>query len=138
MDNKMTTFTKWGEQELRKYLKKDSFPEPLDFIRGLDNGNIVAVIKNVAKSGMSCEVRFYRMSAINEHVYLTDMSGFIARAGGFEMSHDIYGYEKNVILRECGSNVVYACLEHVYNRIKEYTDLTDKSFSEVYKGYSLL
>lgn len=132
------SFSKWGEKEFRKYLNGEGRLSAYDFIRDLNNGNIIAVIKSVAKSGMSRKVRFYKMVSADEHVCPIDISGFIARAGGFKIATDPYGFETDVILNGFGFDVIYACLEHVYNHIKEYTDLTDKSFSDVYRGYSLL
>lgn len=127
-------FNKWGEKEFREYLNGEGNTQAYQFLQNLKRGNIVAVVKHIAKSGMSCKVRFYTME-INE---IDDISGFIARAGGFKMSKDHYGFDADIILNGCGFNVIYACLEHVYNHIKDYTDLTDKSFNEVYKGCALL
>ena len=102
-------------------------------------GNIAAVVKHVAKSGMSREVCFYALEANEDgRIYPYEINRFIARAGGFRIATDSHGFETDVVLNGFGFDVIYACLEHVYNNIKQYTDLTDKSFSDVYRGYSLL
>ena len=102
-------------------------------------GNIGAVVKHVAKSGMSREVCFYALEANEDgRIYPYEINRFIARAGGFRIATDPYGFETDVVLNGVGFDVIYACLEYVYNHIKEYTDLTDKSFSEVYKGYLIM
>lgn len=134
------SFSKWDEKEFRKYLNDEGNAQAYSFLKNLKRGNIVAVVKHIAKSGMSRKVRFYALevSDIDGRVYSYDISGFIARAGGFEMSKNIYGFEENIILHGCGYNVITACLEHVFSHIKEYTDLTDEDFNKVYKGFELL
>jgi len=134
-----TTFTKWREKEFREYLNGEGKAQAERFVRNMKIGNIGAVVKYVAKSGMSREVCFYALE-VNEdgRVYPYEINRFIARAGGFKIATDPYGFETNVILDGFGFDVVHACLDYVYNNIKEYTDLTDKSFSEVYKGYLLM
>ena len=134
-----TTFTKWGEKEFREYLNGEGKIQAESFVRNLKIGNIAAIVKRVAKSGMSREVCFYALEANeNGRIYPYEINRFIARAGGFRIATDHYGFETDVVLNGCGFDVVYASLEYVYNNIKEYTDLTDKSFSDVYRGYSLL
>lgn len=134
-----TTFTKWGEKEFKEYLNGEGKEQAERFVKNMKKGNIAVVVKHVAKSGMSREVCFYALE-VNEDgcVYPYDINRFIARAGGFKIGTDPYGFETNVILDGFGFDVVHACLDYVYNNIKEYTDLTDKSFSEVYKGYLLM
>lgn len=133
------TFTKWREKEFKEFLNGEGKKPAERFVKNMKNGNIATVVKHVAKSGMSREVCFYALE-VNEdgRVYPYEINRFIARAGGFKIGTDPYGFETNVILDGFGFDVVYACLEYVYNNIKEYTDLTDKSFSEVYKGYLLM
>lgn len=133
------SFSKWGEKEFREYLNGEGKEQAERFVKNIKKGNIVAVVKHVAKSGMSREVCFYALE-VNEDgsVYSYEINKFIARAGGFKIATDPHGFETDVILNGFGFDVIYACLEHVYNHIKEYTDLTDKSFSDVYRGYSLL
>lgn len=134
-----TTFTKWGEKEFREYLNGEGKIQAESFVRNLKIGNIGAVVKHVAKSGMSRKVCFYALEANEDgRIYPYEINRFIARAGGFNIATDPYGFETDVVLNGFGFDVVYACLEHVYNHIKDYTDLTDKSFSEVYKGYLLM
>lgn len=133
------SFSKWGEKEFREYLNGEGKAQAEKFVRIIKIGNIWTVVKHVAKSGMSREVCFYALEANEDgRIYPYEINRFIARAGGFKIATDPYGFETDVILNGVGFDVIYACLEHVYNNIKEYTDLTDKSFSEVYKGYSLL
>ena len=133
------SFSKWDEKEFREYLNGEGKEQAERFVKNMKKGNIAAVVKHVAKSGMSREVCFYALE-VNEDgsVYSYEINKFIARAGGFKIATDPYGFEMDVILNGFGFDVIYACLEHVYNHIKEYTDLTDKSFSDVYRGYSLL
>ena len=133
------SFSKWNEKEFREYLNGEGKEQAERFVKNMKKGNIAAVVKHVAKSGMSREVCFYALE-VNEDgsVYSYEINKFIARAGGFKIATDPYGSETDVILNGFGFDVIYACLEHVYNHIKEYTDLTDKSFSDVYRGYSLL
>ena len=133
------SFSKWNEKEFREYLNGEGKEQAERFVKNMKKGNIAAVVKHVAKSGMSREVCFYALE-VNEDgsVYSYEINKFIARAGGFKIATDPYGFERDVILNGFGFDVIYACLEHVYNHIKEYTDLTDKSFSDVYRGYSLL
>lgn len=134
-----TTFTKWGEKEFREYLNGEGKIQAESFVRNLKIGNIAAIVKHVAKSGMSREVCFYALEANKDgRIYPYEVNRFIARAGGFKIATDPYGFETDVVLNGVGFDVIYACLEYVYNNIKEYTDLTDKSFSEVYKGYLLM
>lgn len=134
-----TTFTKWGEKEFREYLNGEGKIQAESFIRNLKIGNIAAIVKHVAKSGMSREVCFYALEANKDgRIYPYEINRFIARAGGFKIATDHYGFETDVVLNGFGFDVIYACLEHVYNNIKKYTDLTDKSFSEVYKGYIIM
>ena len=134
-----TTFTKWGKKEFREYLNGEGKIQAESFVRNLKIGNIAAIVKHVAKSGMSREVCFYALEANEDgRIYPYEVNRFIARAGGFKIATDPYGFETDVVLNGFGFDVVYACLEHVYNHIKEYTDLTDKSFSEVYKGYCIM
>lgn len=134
-----TTFTKWGEKEFKEYLNGEGKQQAERFIKNLKKGNIAAVVKHVAKSGMSREVSLYALEANEDgRIYPYEVNRFIARAGGFKIATDPYGFETDVVLNGFGFDVVYACLEHVYNHIKEYTDLTDKSFSEVYKGYLIM
>lgn len=128
------SFSKWGEKEFRKYLNGLGNQQAYDFLDSLRKRTIAVVVKKITNKGMCRQVRFYSIVVCGEQAYLSDISGFIARAGGFEMTKDNYGYEENVILHGCGYNVIYACLEHVYNHIKEYTDLADKSFDSVYNG----
>lgn len=134
-----TTFIKWREKEFKEYLNGEGKEQAERFVKNMKKGNIAAVVKHVAKSGMSREVCFYALE-VNEdgRVYPYEINRFIARAGGFKIGTDPYGFETNVILDGFGFDVVHACLDYVYNNIKEYTDLTDKSFSEVYKGYLLM
>ena len=134
-----TTFTKWREKEFKEYLNGEGKEQAERFVKNMKKGNIAVVVKHVAKSGMSREVCFYALE-VNEDgcVHPYDINRFIARAGGFKIGTDPYGFETNVILDGFGFDVVHACLDYVYNNIKEYTDLTDKSFSEVYKGYLLM
>lgn len=134
-----TTFIKWCEKEFKEYLNGEGKEHAERFVKNMKKGNIAAVVKHVAKSGMSREVCFYALE-VNEdgRVYPYEINRFIARAGGFKIGTDPYGFETNVILDGFGFDVVHACLDYVYNNIKEYTDLTDKSFSEVYKGYLLM
>ena len=134
-----TTFTKWRKKEFREYLNGEGKAQAERFVRNMKIGNIGAVVRYVAKSGMSRKVCFYALE-VNEdgRVYPYEINRFIARAGGFKIATDTYGFETNVILDGFGFDVVHACLDYVYNNIKEYTDLTDKSFSEVYKGYLLM
>ena len=133
------SFSKWNEKEFREYLNGEGKEQAERFVKNMKKGNIAAVVKHVAKSGMSREVCFYALE-VNEDgsVYSYEINKFIARAGGFTIATAPYGFETDVILNGFGFDVIYACLEHVYNHIKEYTDLTDKSFSDVYRGYSLL
>ena len=133
------SFSKWDEKEFREYLNGEGKEQAERFVKNMKKGNIAAVVKHVAKSGMSREVCFYALE-VNEDgsVYSYEINKFIARAGGFKIATDPHGFETDVILNGFGFDVIYACLEHVYNHIKEYTDLTDKSFSDVYRGYSLL
>ena len=134
-----TTFTKWGKKEFREYLNGEGKEQAERFVKNMKKGNIAAVVKHVAKSGMSREVCFYALEANEDgRIYPYEINRFIARAGGFKIATDSHGFETDVILNGFGFDVIYACLEHVYNHIKEYTDLTDKSFSDVYRGYSLL
>lgn len=134
-----TTFTKWKETEFREYLNGEGKIQAESFVRNLKIGNIAAVVKHVAKSGMSREVCFYALEANEDgRIYPYEINRFIARAGGFKIATDSHGFETDVVLNGFGFDVIYACLEHVYNNIKEYTDLTDKSFSEVYKGYIIM
>lgn len=134
-----TTFTKWGEKEFREYLNGEGKIQAESFVRNLKIGNIAAVVKRVAKSGMSREVCFYALEANKDgRIYPYEINRFIARAGGFRIATDHYGFETDAVLNGFGFDVIYACLEHVYNNIKKYTDLTDKSFSEVYKGYIIM
>lgn len=134
-----TTFSKWREKEFKEYLNGEGKESAERFVKNMEKGNIAAAVKHVAKSGMSREVCFYALE-VNEdgRVYPYEINRFIARAGGFKIGTDPYGFETNVILDGFGFDVVHACLDYVYNNIKEYTDLTDKSFSEVYKGYLLM
>lgn len=134
-----TTFSKWREKEFKEYLNGEGKKSAERFVKNMEKGNIAAAVKHVAKSGMSREVCFYALE-VNEdgRVYPYEINRFIARAGGFKIGTDPYGFETNVILDGFGFDVVHACLDYVYNNIKEYTDLTDKSFSEVYKGYLLM
>lgn len=133
------SFSKWGEKEFREYLNGEGKQQAERFVKNLKKGNIAAVVKHVAKSGMSREVCFYALE-VNEdgRVYPYELNRFIARAGGFKIATDPYGFETNVILNGIGFDVVYACLEHVFSHIKEYTDLTDEDFNKVYKGCGLL
>ena len=134
-----TTFIKWREKEFREYLNGEGKIQAESFVRNLKIGNIAAIVKHVAKSGMSREVCFYALEANKDgRIYPYEINRFIARAGGFRIATDHYGFETDVVLNGFGFDVIYACLEHVYNNIKEYTDLTDKSFSEVYKGYIIM
>lgn len=134
-----TTFTKWREKEFREYLNGEGKIQAESFVRNLKIGNIAAIVKHVAKSGMSREVCFYALEANKDgRIYPYEINRFIARAGGFRIATDHYGFETDVVLNGCGFDVVYASLEDVYNNIKEYTDLTDKRFSEVYKGYIIM
>lgn len=134
-----TTFIKWGEKEFREYLNGEGKEQAERFLKDMKNGNIAAVVKRVAKSGMSREVCFYALEANEDgRIYPYEINRFIARAGGFRIATDSHGFETDVVLNGCGVDVVYASLEYVYNNIKQYTDLTDKSFSEVYKGYLLM
>ena len=134
-----TTFTKWGEKEFKEYLNGEGKQQAERFIKNLKIGNIAAIVKHVAKSGMSREVRFYALEANEDgRIYPYEINRFIARAGGFKIATDPYGFETDVVLNGFGFDVVYACLEHVYNHIKEYTDLADKNFSEIYKGYAIM
>ena len=134
-----TTFTKWEETEFREYLNGEGKAQAERFVRNMKIGNIGAVVKHVAKSGMSREVCFYALEANEDgRIYPYEINRFIARAGGFKIATDPYGFETDVVLSGFGFDVIYACLEYVYNHIKEYTDLTDKSFSEVYKGYLIM
>lgn len=134
-----TTFTKWGEKEFKEYLNGEGKIQAKSFVRNLKIGNIAAIVKHVVKSGMSREVCFYALEANEDgRIYPYEINRFIARAGGFKIATDPYGFETDVVLNGVGFDVVYACLEHVYNNIKEYTDLADKSFSEVYKGYLIM
>lgn len=134
-----TTFTKWGEKEFKEYLNGEGKAQAERFVRNLKIGNIAAIVKHVAKSGMSREVCFYALEANEDgRIYPYEINRFIARAGGFRIATDHYGFETDVVLNGCGFDVVYASLEDVYNTIKKYTDLTDKSFSEVYKGYLIM
>lgn len=134
-----TTFTKWKEAEFREYLNGEGKAQAERFVRNMKIGNIGAVVKHVAKSGMSREVCFYALEANEDgRIYPYEINRFIARAGGFRIATDPYGFETDVVLNGVGFDVIYACLEYVYNHIKEYTDLTDKSFSEVYKGYLIM
>ena len=134
-----TTFTKWGKKEFREYLNGEGKEQAKRFVRNLKIGNIAAIVKRVAKSGMSREVCFYALEANEDgRIYPYEINRFIARAGGFRIATDHYGFETDVVLNGCGFDVVYASLEDVYNNIKEYTDLTDKSFGEVYKGYIIM
>ena len=133
------SFSKWGEKEFREYLNGEGKEQAERFVKNMKKGNIAAVVKHVAKSGMSREVCFYALEVKEDgSVYSYEINKFIARAGGFKIATVPYGFETDVILNGFGFDVIYACLEHVYNHIKEYTDLTDKSFSDVYRGYSLL
>ena len=135
----MATFTKWGEKEFKEYLNGEGKAQAERFVRNLKIGNIAAIVKHVAKSGMSREVCFYALEANEDgRIYPYEINRFIARAGGFRIATDHYGFETDVVLNGCGFDVVYASLEYVYNNIKRYTDLTDKSFSEVYKGYIIM
>lgn len=135
----MATFTKWGEKEFKEYLNGEGKAQAERFVRNLKIGNIAAIVKHVAKSGMSREVCFYALEANEDgRIYPYEINRFIARAGGFRIATDHYGFETDVVLNGCGFDVVYASLEYVYNNIKKYTDLTDKSFSEVYKGYIIM
>lgn len=134
-----TTFTKWRETEFREYLNGEGKAQAERFVRNMKIGNIGAVVKHVAKSGMSRKVCFYALEANEDgRIYPYEINRFIARAGGFNIATDPYGFETDVVLNGVGFDVIHACLEYVYNNIKEYTDLTDKSFSEVYKGYLLM
>lgn len=134
-----TTFTKWGGKEFKEYLNGEGKAQAERFVRNLKIGNIAAIVKHVAKSGMSREVCFYALEANEDgRIYPYEINRFIARAGGFRIATDHYGFETDVVLNGCGFDVVYASLEDVYNNIKRYTDLTDKSFSEVYKGYIIM
>ena len=134
-----TKFTKWGEKEFREYLNGEGKEQAERFVKNMKIGNIAAVVKHVAKSGMSREVCFYALEANEDgRIYPYEINRFIARAGGFRIATDLHGFETDVVLNGFGFDVIYACLEHVYNNIKQYTDLTDKSFSDVYRGYSLL
>ena len=133
------SFSKWGEKEFKEYLNGEGKAQAERFVRNLKIGNIAAIVKHVAKSGMSREVCFYALEANEDgRIYPYEINRFIARAGGFRIATDHYGFETDVVLNGCGFDVVYASLEDVYNTIKKYTDLTDKSFSDVYRGYSLL
>lgn len=134
-----TTFIKWREKEFKEYLNGEGKEPAERFVKNMKKGNIAVVVKHVAKSGMSREVCFYALE-VNEdgRVYPYEINRFIARAGGFKIGTYPYGFETNVILNGFGFDVVHACLDYVYNNIKEYTDLTDKSFSEAYKGYLLM
>lgn len=134
-----TTFTKWREKEFKEYLNGEGKAQAERFVRNMKIGNVGAVVKHVAKSGMTREVCFYALEANEDgRIYPYEINRFIARAGGFKIATDPYGFETYVVLSGFGFDVIYACLEYVYNNIKEYTDLTDKSFSEVYKGYLLM
>ena len=134
-----TTFTKWGKKEFREYLNGEGKEQAERFVKNMKKGNIAAVVKHVAKSGMSREVCFYALEANEDgRIYPYEINRFIARAGGFRIATDHYGFETDVVLNGFGFDVIYACLEHVYNNIKQYTDLTDKSFSDVYKGYIIM
>lgn len=134
-----TTFTKWREKEFKEYLNGEGKAQAERFVRNMKIGNVGAVVKHVAKSGMTREVCFYALEANEDgRIYPYEINRFIARAGGFRIATDPYGFETDVVLSGFGFDVIYACLEYVYNNIKEYTDLTDKSFSEVYKGYLLM
>lgn len=135
-----TTFTKWMEKEFREYLNGEGKAQAERFVRNMKIGNIGAVVKHVAKSGMSREVCFYALE-VDEggRVYPYEINRFIARAGGFKIATDPYGFETNVILDGVGFDVVYACLVHVCNHIEEYTALTDGNiFNDAYKGYLLM
>lgn len=133
------SFSKWGEKEFKEYLNGEGKAQAERFVRNLKIGNIAAIVKHVAKSGMSREVCFYALEANEDgRIYPYEINRFIARAGGFRIATDHYGFETDVVLNGCGFDVVYASLEYVYNNIKKYTDLTDKSFSEVYKGYIIM
>ena len=133
------SFSKWSEKEFREYLNGEGKEQAERFVRNLKKGNIAAIVKHVAKSGMSREVCFYALEANKDgRIYPYEINRFIARAGGFRIARDHYGFETDVVLNGYGFDVVYASLEDVYNNIKEYTDLTDKSFSEVYKGYIIM
>ena len=134
-----TTFTKWREKEFKEYLNGEGKAQAERFVRNMKIGNVGAVVKHVAKSGMTREVCFYALEANEDgRIYPYEINRFIARAGGFKIATDPYGFETDVVLSGFGFDVICACLEYVYNNIKEYTDLTDKSFSEVYKGYLLM
>ena len=134
-----TTFTKWREKEFKEFLNGEGKEPAERFVKNMKKGNIAVVVKHVAKSGMSREVCFYALEVDESgRVYPYEINRFIARAGGFKIGTDPYGFETNVILDGFGFDVVHACLDYVYNNIKEYTDLTDKSFSEVYKGYLIM
>ena len=134
------SFIKWGEKEFKEYLNGEGKQQAERFVKYLKKRNIAAVVKHVAKSGMSREVCFYTLE-VNEdgRVYPYEINRFIARAGGFKIATDPYGFETNVILNGFGFDVVYACLEHVYNHIEEYTALTvGDDFNDAYKGYLLM
>lgn len=134
------SFSKWGEKEFREYLNGEGKQQAERFVKNLKKGNIAAMVKHVAKSGMSREVCFYALE-VNEdgRVYPYELNRFIARAGGFKIATDPYGFETNVVLNGIGFDVVYACLEHVYNHIEEYTALTvGDDFNDAYKGYLLM
>ena len=134
-----TTFTKWREKEFKEFLNGEGKKPAERFVKNMKNGNIAAIVKHVVKSGMSREVCFYALEANEDgRIYPYEINRFIARAGGFKIATGPYGFETDVVLNGVGFDVVYACLEHVYNNIKEYTDLADKSFSEVYKGYLIM
>ena len=134
------SFIKWGEKEFKEYLNGEGKQQAERFVKYLKKRNIAAAVKHVAKSGMSREVCFYILE-VNEdgRVYPYEINRFIARAGGFKIATDPYGFETNVILNELGFDVVYACLEHVYNHIEEYTALTvGDNFNVAYNGYLLM
>lgn len=134
------SFIKWGEKEFKEYLNGEGKQQAERFVKYLKKRNIAAVVKHVAKSGMSREVCFYTLE-VNEdgRVYPYEINRFIARAGGFKIATDPYGFETNVILNGLGFDVVYACLEYVYNHIEEYTALTvGDNFNVAYNGYLLM
>lgn len=134
------SFIKWGEKEFKEYLNGEGKQQAERFVKYLKKRNIAAVVKHVAKSGMSREVCFYALE-VNEdgRVYPYEINRFIARAGGFKIATDPYGFETNVILNGFGVDVVYACLEYVYNHIEEYTALAGgDNFNVAYNGYLLM
>ena len=49
------SFSKWDEKEFREYLNGEGKEQAERFVKNMKKGNIVVVVKHVAKSGMSRE-----------------------------------------------------------------------------------